>query len=176
MTEVYVGQIMLTGFGFAPRGYANCNGRIMAISQNQALFSLLGTTYGGDGRTTFGLPNMQSRTPVGFGPSADPAWQPSPPAWGEVAGVESVTVTTPQLPTHAHICAGTSSNGSARNPSNALYGTNATAIYASAGSGEVTLAPQTIASAGGGQPHANLQPYLAINFNIALMGVFPSRN
>lgn len=176
MTEVYLGQIMLTGFGWAPRGYAMCNGQLLSISQNAALFSLLGTTYGGDGRTNFALPNLQSRVPLGFGPSFDPSWQPAPPNLGEQAGVETVTVQTSQLPVHAHNCAGTAANGGARNPTNGLYGTNATAIYATAGSNPVTLAPQTIASTGGGQPHANLQPYLAINFNIALSGIFPSRN
>lgn len=176
MTEVFLGQIMLTGFAFAPRGFALCNGQLLAISQNAALFSLLGTTYGGDGRTTFALPNLQGRTPVAFGASADPAWQPAPYALGEQGGVENVTLLQPQLPAHNHPCSGTSTNGSQRNPTNTLYGTNTAAIYAPTGGAQVPLSQQSIAPVGGNQPHENMQPYDVISYCIALTGIFPSRN
>ena len=176
MTEVFLGQIMLTGFAFAPKGFALCNGQLMAISQNQALFSLLGTAFGGDGRTTFALPNLQGRTPVAFGQSVDPAWQPSPYQQGETGGVENVTLLTTQLPTHNHQCNGTTSAGSQRNPTNALYGTNTAALYAPASGPQVPLSPQSIAPVGGTQPHPNMQPYDVISYCIALSGIFPSRN
>ncbi|SDQ85235.1 tail fiber protein [Pseudoxanthomonas sp. CF125] len=176
MTEVFLGQIMLTGFAFAPKGFALCNGQLLSISQNQALFSLLGTTYGGNGQTTFALPNMQGRTPVAFGTSADPGWQPTAYQLGETGGAENVTVLTTQLPLHNHQCSGTTATGSQRNPTNALYGTNTAALYAPANGAQVPLSPQSIAPAGGTQPHPNMQPFDVINYCIALAGIFPSRN
>ncbi len=176
MTEVFLGQIMLAGFQFAPKGFALCNGQILPIAQNQALFSLLGTYYGGDGIRTFGLPNMQSRTPVGFGQSVDSSWQPAPYQIGEVGGVENVTLQPQQLPQHVHVATGTTSSGTVRSPSNGLYGTNSANIYGPSSGAQVVLANQTVTPAGNGQPHANLQPYDVINFCIALSGVFPSRN
>jgi microcystin-dependent protein len=176
MSEVFLGQIMLAGFQFAPKGFALCSGQLLGISQNQALFSLLGTYYGGDGRTTFALPNMQSRTPVGFGPSVDPTWQPSPYQIGETGGAENVTLVGQQLPQHTHVATGTTSNGTLRNPSNALYGSNTANIYGPSSGPQVTLSNQTVTPAGNGQPHDNMQPYDVINYCIALSGVFPSRN
>ncbi|WP_368518657.1 phage tail protein [Rhizobium sp.] len=176
MSDVFLGQIMLAGFQFAPKGFAQCNGQLMAINQNQALFALLGTYYGGDGVRTFALPNMQGRTPVGFGPSADPAWQPAAYEIGEIGGSENVTLLSSQLPEHVHVATGTTSSGTLRNPNNALYGTNTANIYAPSSGAQVTLSSQTVASAGNGQPHDNRQPYDVINFCIALTGVFPSRN
>jgi microcystin-dependent protein len=176
MAEFFLGQIMLTGFGFAQKGFALSNGQLMSISQNQALFSLLGTTYGGDGRVTFGLPNLQGRTPVGFGPSADPAWQPTPYQWGETGGVENVALLFPQLPIHNHVGNGTTAAGAQRTPTNAMYGTNSEAIYAPANSAQVPLSSPTVTTVGGNQPHANMQPFEVINYNIALVGIFPSRN
>ncbi|KQU78746.1 microcystin-dependent protein [Mesorhizobium sp. Root102] len=176
MAEFFLGQIMLTGFGFAPKGFALSNGQILPIVQNQALFSLLGTTYGGDGQVTFALPNVQGSTPVGFGPSADPAWQPSPYNWGETGGIENVSLLSQQLPNHSHVGQGTTANGAQRNPANTLYGTNANAIYALANGAQVPLASPTVTTVGGNQPHANMQPYQVINYNIALVGIFPSRN
>ncbi|NTJ63279.1 phage tail protein [Agrobacterium rhizogenes] len=174
MSEYFLGQIMLTGFPFAPRGFALCDGQLLNVSQNQALFSLLGTHYGGDGVTTFALPNLQSRTPVGFGSSRDPAWQPTPYEIGETGGVESVTLLEQQLPQHIHLATGTTSNGTVRNPGNALYGTNSAAIYGASSGGQVVLANQTVTPAGNGQPHDNMQPYDVISYCIALSGVFPS--
>lgn len=176
MSNVFLGQIMLTGFPFAPRGFALCNGQLLPIAQNQALFSLLATYYGGDGIRTFGLPNMQSRSPVGFGPSTDSSWQPSPYEIGEIGGTENVTVLPQQLPQHIHVANGTTSNGTVRSPSNALYGTNTANIYGPSNGAQVVLASQTVTPAGNNQPHDNMQPYDTISFCIALQGVFPSRS
>ncbi|MGO1073262.1 phage tail protein [Lysobacter sp. CA199] len=176
MTEVFVGQIITVGFSFAPKGFALCNGQILSIAQNQALFSLLGTTYGGNGTTTFALPNLQSRTPVEFGASSDPGWSPTPYQLGETGGVENVTLLTPQLPVHNHNLCGVTAATTGRNPTNNFYGTTSTAIYAATGQTQVPLAPATIGSTGGTLPHPNLQPYLVINFCIALQGIYPSRN
>ncbi|QND50994.1 phage tail protein [Phyllobacterium sp. 628] len=176
MSEVFLGQIMLAGFQFAPKGFALSNGQIMGISQNQALFSLLGTFYGGNGTTNFALPNMQSRTAVGFGPSVDSSWQPSPYPIGETGGVENVTLLPQQLPQHIHAATGTTSGGTLRNPSNALYGTNSANIYGPSSGAQVVLSSQTVTPAGSSQPHANIQPYDTINYCIALSGIYPSRN
>lgn len=174
MTEVFLGQIMLTGFQFAPKGFALCNGQLLPIAQNQALFSLLGTTYGGNGTTTFQLPNMQSRTPVGFGNSVDGGWNPSPYQLGETGGVENVTLLQTQMPGHNHLVNGTSATGAIRNPTNGLYGTNSASIFGPSNGALVPL--QGMGMAGGTQPHANIQPYTVINFVIALVGIYPSRN
>lgn len=174
MTEVFLGQIMLTGFPFAPKGFALCNGQLLPIAQNQALFSLLGTTYGGNGTTNFQLPNMQSRTPVGFGNSVDPGWNPSPYQLGEVAGVENVTLLTTQMPQHNHLVNGTTTTGAARNPTGGLYGTSPASIFGPSTGALVPL--QGVGPAGGNQPHANMQPFTVINFVIALVGIYPSRN
>ncbi|TKR33488.1 microcystin-dependent protein [Luteimonas gilva] len=176
MSEVYIGQILLTGFAFAPKGFALCNGGILSIAQNQALFSLLGTTYGGNGTTTFALPDLRGRTPTAFGNSADPAWQPSPYSLGEVGGVENVTLISTQLPQHNHTISGTSTAGSQRNPTGTLYGTNSANIYAAASGLMVPTNPSTLGPSGNTQPHPNMQPYRTISSCIALVGIFPSRN
>jgi len=169
MTEVFLGQIITVGFNFAPKGFALCNGQLMSIAQNQALFSLLGTTYGGNGQTTFALPDMRSRTPMSFGNSVN---------LGETAGVENVTLLTPQLPAHNHNLCGCNAVAGSRNPGGNFYGTTvaATPIYAATGGAQVPLAPTTIAQTGNTAPHPNMQPYLVINFCIALVGIYPSRN
>lgn len=174
MTEVFLGQIMLTGFNFAPKGFALCNGQLLAIAQNQALFSLLGTMYGGNGTTNFALPNMQSRTPTGAGNSVDPGWNPSPYNQGETGGVENVTLLTTQMPGHNHLVNGTNVAGTGRNPTGGLYGTNGSNIFGPATGALVPL--QGVGPAGGNQPHPNMQPYTVINFVIALVGIYPSRN
>lgn len=140
MSEVFLGQIMSTAFNFAPRGFALCNGQLMPINQNTALFSLLGTQYGGDGRTTFALPNLQGRVPVGALPSADPSWQPPPHPIGEAGGVESVTLIPTNLPSHSHQLQGTSAAGTSHNPLENLYGANSSALYAPASDARVQLA------------------------------------
>lgn len=176
MSEFFVGQVLTVGFGFAPKGLAQCDGQILPISQNQALFSLLGAAYGGNGTTMFALPDLRGRVPVGFGPSVDPRWPVSPYALGERAGAEAVTLTTAQLPSHIHQCVGTNAAGDKGNPTNALYGTSSEPIYGAAGRGEVTLSPRSIGPVGGNQAHNNMQPYTAINFCVALTGIYPSRN
>lgn len=176
MAEVYLGQIMMSGFAFAPRNFALCNGQILGISQNQALFSLLGTYYGGNGTTTFALPNLQGRAPVSAGASADPSWQPPPYAIGEPGGVENVTLLSTQMPTHIHQGNGTTSDGKVRNPTGALFAKNSVPIYAQTPGAQVPLSPQTVMPVGNGQAHSNMQPYSVINFCIALSGIYPSRN
>lgn len=178
MSEFYVGQIMLTGFSFAPRGFAACNGQLLPIAQNQALFTLLSTMYGGDGRINFALPDLRGRTPVYTGPSVDPSWQPSPYQQGAQQGAETVTLQVAQLPMHNHMASATTVAGTVRNPSNALYGGSGTeAIYSAATGGTpVTLVSQTLNSCGGGQSHPNMQPFQVLNFNIALTGIWPSRS
>ena len=169
MSEPFIGQIMPVAFGFAPRNWAQCDGATLSIMQNQALFSLLGVTYGGDGRTTFMLPDLRGRTPLGQG---------SNDSLGQAGGVESVALQASQIPTHMHMAGYTTQAGASRNPTDSLFGdTGASApIYAGAGGPQVALNPTTVGSAGQVQPHSNLQPYTALNFCIALSGVFPSRN
>ena len=167
MATVFLGQIMLTPFNFAPKGMAQCDGALLSINQNAALFSLLGTTYGGNGSTTFQLPDMRGRTPLGFG---------SLNALGEKAGVESVTLNSTQIPQHTHVANASTTAGSARNPANGLYGKSGTeSIYGPSGGTQVVLNPATLDGGGQNLPHTNMQPYLALNFCIALSGVFPSR-
>lgn len=181
MSEFFIGQIMLTGFAFAPKYFAQCNGQLLPINQNQALFSLLSTRFGGDGTTNFALPDMRGRTPMGYGPSADPGWQPTALPMGQSAGAENVTLVVNQLPAHTHLMECSSATGNSRNPTGRLFANNAatsgpaTSLYAAAGS-MVPLSQATVGANGGSQPHPNLQPYTAINFCIALSGIFPSRS
>jgi len=171
MAEFFLGQIMPTGFGFAPKGWALCNGQLLPIQQYTALFSLLGTQYGGDGIRTFGLPNLQSRVPVGMGTAPDGTY-----SIGMLAGVENVTLVQQQMPSHAHLASGTTTAGTGKNPTNALYGnTGSQSIYGVPGS-QVVLNSLTLGTIGSGQPHENRQPYLTINYCIALVGVFPSQS
>lgn len=176
MAEVYVGQIMLTGFNFAPRGFAACNGQLLPINQNAALFSLLGVTYGGNGTTNFALPDLRGRAPVGFGTSLDPAWQPSPYTIGTVSGVENVTLLQANMAQHTHSVGATTQAASAKNPENSIYGSTANeALYGPSSGTLVPLNPAQISPVGGNAPHANMQPFRVINFNIALSGIYPSR-
>jgi microcystin-dependent protein len=176
MADVYLGQIMMSGFNFAPRGFAACNGQLLPITQNQALFALLGTAYGGNGTTTFALPNLQGSTPVGAGASADAAWQPSPYPIGTRAGAETIALTLTQIPAHTHAANTSTTAGTTKNPTNTLFGgSGAESIYGSAGP-QVPLSSQTLGLTGGSQPHNNMQPFQVLNFSIALSGIFPSRN
>lgn len=176
MSDYFLGQIMLTGFGFAPKGFAQCNGQLLPINQNTALFSLLGTYYGGNGQSTFALPDLRGRTSVGYGSSADPAWQPSPYAIGQSFGAETVTLGQPQMPMHTHALGATSQAGATRNPTNSIYGADATEVLYGPNGSVVALAATQVQATGGSQPHPNMQPYETINFNIALNGVYPSRS
>jgi microcystin-dependent protein len=168
MSDQFVGEIRVVGFNFAPIGWALCNGQLMAISQNTALFALLGTTYGGDGRSTFGLPDFRESVPMssGQGPGLSDRFI------GEMDGVSTVTLTTAQLPAHTHplaLAAASAETGVAAD--NLTLGVANTNTYTDA----AALAPLAD-NAGGGQPHNNRQPYLALNFVIALQGIFPARN
>ena len=169
MSEPFLGEIRIFGFNFAPRGWAFCNGQLLSISQNTALFSLLGTTYGGNGQTTFALPNLQSRAPVHFGQGAGL----SSYTLGQAAGEESVTLTSNQLAAHSHAVNATNGASDSNRPANRFPASGG--AYAAAGDG-TTMNPGVGAAAGGSQPHSNLPPYLALNFCIALVGIFPSRN
>ncbi|MGC1547046.1 MAG: tail fiber protein [Rhodanobacter sp.] len=167
MAYQYVGQIMLTGFGFAPRYFAQCNGQLLPINQNQALFSLLGTQFGGNGVTTFGLPDLRGRTPVGSVVNE---------GLGESSGTENVTLTSAMMPAHTHIAMGSTTAGDKLNPTGNVYGSTGTeSIYTTNTGSPAVLSPSTLAMAGGSLPHPNMQPSLVINFNIALSGIFPSR-
>ncbi|WPU55733.1 tail fiber protein [Stenotrophomonas acidaminiphila] len=181
MSEFFIGQIMMAGFNFAPKYWALCNGQLLPINQNQALFSLLGTQYGGNGTTIFALPDLRSRTPIGYASSVDPSWQPPPVQIGEASGAENVTLLSTNLPTHTHTMNASSANGDNRNASGRLFATSTssgspTNLYASSTGQTVQQNPQTVAPAGGNQPHSNIQPYTTINFCIALSGIFPSRD
>lgn len=184
MSQFFIGQIMMTGFPFPQKFFAQCNGQTMGIQQNQALFALLGVRYGGDGATTFNLPNLQGRTPVGAGQSVDGGWNPPPYPQGMIAGVESVTIDMASMPTHNHMINVTTAAGTATLPSSpSLYatatlsdGTNESIYVPQAAGQTVPLMATTVTPTGSSQPHPNMQPYQVINFNIALSGIWPSRN
>lgn len=174
MSEPYIGQIMLASFSYAPKNYAQCNGAVLPISQNQALFALLGTTYGGDGVTLFKLPDLRGRTPLGTGTSPEQTGYPL----GQAGGAENVSLLDSQVPPHVHTASYSSQAATFRIPGNSsLFGdTGTTALYANATGPQVALNPATVAGGGQGAPHPNLQPYTVLNFCIALAGVFPPRN
>jgi microcystin-dependent protein len=171
MTEPFVGEIKMVGFNFAPRGYALCNGQLMSIAQNTALFSLLGTTYGGDGQVTFGLPDFRGRVPMhwGSGPGLTPRVQ------GESSGSEAITLTQQQMPQHNHQVNATNDSAGSKTPLGNIpaFASGSTYVGTAANG---TMAPAMIGIAGGSQPHPNMQPYLVVTFIIALEGIFPSRN
>jgi len=178
----FVGQIIMTAFGFTPKGYAQCNGQLLPVNQYMPLFHLLGTRYGGDGKVTFALPDLCGATPVGAGASADPAWTPEPYALGDNAGVESVVLQTGQMPPHAHAQQrALAVSGTLRNPSGALLaksnaGTEVEWLYAPlSASSTVELAGQTVTTAGG-SGHPNMQPFQVVSFCIALQGYYPTPN
>lgn len=173
MTTPFVGEIRMFGCNFAPRNYVFCNGQLMPISQNTALFSLLGTTYGGNGQTNFALPNLQGRVPMGFGPGAGPGLTPRD--LGELGGSEGVTLQQAEMPAHGHGVTAQSSRADRANASGAALAASSDQVYAT-GSPAGAMSPLEIGIAGGSQPHNNLQPFLAVNFCIALFGIFPARN
>ncbi|MGS0743926.1 phage tail protein [Glaciimonas sp. GG7] len=177
MSDSYLGQIMLSGFSFAPRGFAACNGQILPIMQYQALYSLLGVMYGGDGKTTFGLPDLRGRTPVSSGKSVDTNWQPTVYGEGNMVGVENVTLAQAQLPTHSHAANASTVTTVGRNPTNHFYSTsNSSPLYAPATGPQVVMASATIGNIGGGGSHNNMQPFQVVNFSICLSGIYPSRS
>jgi microcystin-dependent protein len=176
--EPYLGQIMIFGGNFAPRGWQFCNGQLMSIAQNSALFALLGTTYGGDGVTTFALPNLQSRVPLhwGTGPGL------STYVIGEVRGAENVTLSQGQMPAHTHTVRAVSATGNQTAPTNYYVASGTDAISGDALSNysdanpDVTLNPNSVTTTGSSTPFSVMQPILAITFVIATEGIFPTRN
>ena len=165
MAEPFLSEIRIFSFNFPPKGWAFCNGQFLPINQNQALFSLLGTTYGGNGQTTFALPNRRGRMAMHEG---------SGHTLGEAGGSSAVTINIQQLPQHLHFLQGANKNGDQTVPSNFLLG-NANNLYRPA-SALVALLAGTVSNVGGSQAHTNMCPYLVLNFCIALQGIFPSQN
>jgi microcystin-dependent protein len=174
MSSPYVGEIRIFAGNFAPVGWALCNGQVVPISENPTLFQLIGTTYGGDGQSTFNLPNLQSRVPIHQG--TDPHGNNYP--LGQAAGTETVTLTTAQIPQHSH-AAVVSAGGNTDTPVNNYPGADpqgADAQWKANTQANATMNGNAIATAGGSQPHTNIQPYLAINYIISLFGIFPTQN
>ena len=168
MSEPYLSEIRLVSFSFPPRGWAFCNGQLLPINQNQALFSLLGTTYGGDGRVNFALPDLRGRVPVHMGDGF---------TLGERGGEPSHTLTITEMPQHVHPVNATTAGATTATPSNAvmLATSNGASAYQTP-QNLVAMDPTASSMVGGGQPHENQQPYLVLAFCIALVGIFPSRN
>jgi microcystin-dependent protein len=168
MAEPFLAEIRVMSFGFPPRGWALCNGQLLPINQNQALFSLLGTTFGGDGRVNFGLPNLQGRVPLHVG---------SGHTLGQVGGEQAHTLSIAETPGHTHgFAANSSATGGMATPSNNFLG-GGDNVYRSPDAGGLTpLRPDTLSAVGGSQAHPNMQPYLTLSFCIALQGIFPSAN
>jgi microcystin-dependent protein len=164
MAEPFLSEIRILSFGFPPKGWALCNGQLLPINQNQALFSLLGTTFGGDGRVNFALPDVRGRVPIHVG---------SGHVVGEEAGEESHTLSQQEYPTHNHLVNVVNSNANAGPAGHFLASANA--LYQPAPA-NTQLAPTTISNVGGSQPHANQEPFLTLSFAIALQGIFPSQN
>jgi microcystin-dependent protein len=166
MAEPFLGEIRIMSFDYAPQGWAQCNGQLLPINQNQAMFSLLGTTFGGDGRTTFGLPNLQARIPIHFGVGHVP---------GERGGEDAHTLSEGEMAAHTHfVNVSSASTGGNSVPTGRFLG-SANNMYHQA-SNLTPINPLTVGKAGGGQAHPNDQPYLALNFCIAMVGIFPSPN
>lgn len=166
MAQPYVGEIRLFAGNFAPAGWMFCDGQVLPISENETLFQLIGTTYGGDGQSTFSLPDLRGRVPIHFGSGTFLA---------EIGGVEQVTLTTQQIPAHAHSFMASADPANSPNPAaHVLAETLSTTPYF-AGSPAVPLAPQSVLPVGGSQPHNNLQPFQCINYIISMFGIFPSQ-
>jgi microcystin-dependent protein len=165
MTEPFLGEIRVAAFNFAPKGWAFCNGQVLPISQNQALFALLGTTYGGNGQSTFALPNLQARVPVHVGGGFPQ---------GQQAGEATHTLTIAELPAHTHQVSASSAQGDQPAPNQHVPAATSSAAFGT--KNDVAMDPQAVSLAGQGQPHDNLPPYLVVNFVIALQGIFPSQN
>jgi microcystin-dependent protein len=165
MAEPFLSEIRIFSFNFAPKGWALCDGQLLPINQNQALFALLGTAYGGDGRTTFALPNLQGRIPVHVGDGF---------ILGHQGGEETHTLNINELPAHNHRVTALTTAATVPDPTNTLWANGAKSNYAA--TANTTMNPASILATGGSQPHNNLSPYLTLNFCIALQGIFPSQN
>lgn len=172
MSEAFIGEIRMFGFDFAPRGWATCAGQLMPIAQNQALFSLLGTTYGGNGQVNFALPDLRGRAPIhmGQGPGLSNYLQ------GQVGGAQTRTLTTAEMPAHTHLVRAANAPSTSAPAANAVLAAPTTSrLFRSGAAANVAMAP-TVGVAGGSQPHENMQPFTVLNFSIAIQGIFPSRN
>jgi microcystin-dependent protein len=166
MAEPFLSEIRIMSFNFAPKGWATCDGQLLPINQNQALFSLLGTTYGGDGRVNFGLPNLDGRTPIHTG---------SGHTLGERGGEQAHTLSISEIPTHVHSAIASSTVGTAPLPTGNFLAQEARKPYAAPDNNLVAMNAATIGNTGGSQAHLNMQPFLVLNFCIALQGIFPSQ-
>jgi microcystin-dependent protein len=166
MAQPYVGEIRLFAGNFAPAGWMFCEGQLLPISENETLFNLIGTTYGGDGQSTFGLPDLRGRVPTHQGNGMTLA---------EAAGVEQVTLTVTQIPAHTHPLLAAGAVGNDPNPNNNLLAESSAISLYQSGNPAAAMAPQSIGATGGSQPHNNFQPYLCINFIISLFGIYPSQ-
>jgi len=167
MATPFLGEIKICSFNFPPKGWALCNGQLLPINQNQALFSLLGTNYGGDGRVNFALPDLQGRAPIHVG---------SGHTLGERGGEQAHTLSISEMPTHVHSLNGTSSTGTLVIAAGNLLGTSPSQMYQAPDNNLTPMNPASIANVGGSQAHLNMQPFLVLNFCIALQGIFPSQN
>jgi microcystin-dependent protein len=167
MSEPFLAEIKIVGFNFAPRGYAFCDGQILPINQNQSLFSLLGTTYGGDGRTTFALPDLRSRTPIHTGTIN---------RLGTKAGSETHTLSDLDLPSHTHQVKATSSDATSEDPNGGTWAANSDGTNYGTALADASMSANSLTRVGGSQAHNNMQPFLSVYFVIALRGLFPSRN
>lgn len=169
--EPYVGEIRMFAGNYAPRGWLLCDGSLLSISDNQVLYTLLGTTYGGDGQTSFALPDLRGRVPVGQGTSRLGTTY----VMGQQAGSETVSLTINQLPSHSHTPLA-SSSATTTSPEGAVWGTGDTVEYVAMGTSNVSMNPGSVSGVGGGQPHNNMMPFLPIGFIIATEGIFPSQS
>lgn len=171
MSEPFIGQLTITGFDYPPKGWAKCDGQLLPINQNQALFSLLGTTYGGDGRVTFALPDLRGRAPV---------HQSGDLTLGQSLGVERVALTVAQIPPHSHTLNASADFANSSAPGGALPAARprgGPVLYANtAGGSAVAMNPASVGTVGSGQAHLNMQPFMTLNYIIAIVGIFPSRN
>ena len=167
MAEPFLSEIRIFSFNFAPKGWALCNGQLLPINQNQALFSLLGTTYGGDGRVNFALPDLRGRAQLHMGNGH---------TLGEKGVEQAHTISISELPAHVHSVSATSATGNTPVPTNDILADTPSQVYAPPAGGLTPLTPQTLTSTGGTQPHENMQPFLTLSFCIALQGIFPSQN
>lgn len=178
MSDTFIGEIRMFGFNFAPRGWVFCQGQLLSIAQNTALFSLLGTNYGGDGQTTFGLPDLRGRVPLHFGQG------PGQPDYvlGQKAGEESVTLLTSEMPQHTHQAVALSASDAGDPSTDAVWATPPEAMYGGLppvntnGAIGGAMSPLALEFIGGSQPHNNMPPFVVVNYSIALEGIFPARN